>query len=220
MKNYLFQERKQDNKTVIELRFTICVSGAAAGITLETSSDEAMAIGRAIAKRGHILTTGATVGLPDAAAHGAKDEDGMVVGFSPAGSMREHLRKYRLPYENYDFINFTGLDYVGRDLYLIQSSDAVVTVGGRFGSLHEFTSALEDHKPCGILLGSGGTADLIPHLLEVLDPTMRKYVVYEKDPDVLIEKIEAILKDKHKDLIDEFMKGDQFWYVKKAHKQG
>lgn len=215
MKNYLFQERKEGNKTVIELRFTICVSGAAAGVTLSTSADEAMAVGREIAKRGHILTTGATVGLPEAAAEGAKLAGGMVIGFSPAGSMREHLRKYRLPYNHYDFINFTGLEYVGRDLYLIQSSDAVITVGGRFGSLHEFSSALEDHKPCGILLGSGGTADVIPHLLEVLDPSMRKYVVYDTDPQRLVAKIDDILKKKHKDLLAEFTKNDQFWYLKK-----
>lgn len=220
MKNYLFQERAQQNKTIIELRFTICVSGAAQGDTLITSSDEAQELGRSIAQHGHILTTGATVGLPEAAAKGAKEAGGMVVGFSPAGSMREHLRKYRLPYTHYDFINFTGLEYVGRDLYLIQSSDAVITVGGRFGSLHEFTSAIESGKPCGILIGSGGTADLIPQLMEILEPPKRSLVVYDADPEKLIGKIEAILKKKHDDLREEFTKKDQFWYLKKSNKQG
>ena len=220
MKNYLFQERKEANKTVIELRFTICVSGAVQGPTLQTSADEAMELGRQIAKRGHILTTGATVGLPEAAAEGAKDAGGMVVGFSPAASMREHLRKYRLPYDHYDFINFTGLEYVGRDLYLIQSSDAVITVGGRFGSLHEFTSALESHKPCGILISSGGTADLIPQLMEILEPPARALGGYDSDPAKLVDKIEAILKDKHDDLRKEFTQRDQFWYLKKGKKQG
>lgn len=220
LKNYLFQERKDGDRTIIDLRFTICVSGAAKGPTLEASSDEAMAIGRAIAKRGHIVTTGATVGLPEAAARAAKEEGGMVVGFSPAGSMREHLRKYRLPYKNYDFINFTGLQYVGRDLYLIQSSDAVVTVGGRFGSLHEFTSALEDHKPCGILIGSGGTADLIPELMKILEPPEQSLVVYDSDPDKLIAKIEAVLKHRHDDLIAEYTKDDPFSTVKSSGRQG
>lgn len=220
MKNYLFQERKQGDKSVIELRFTICVSGAAEGATIATSSDEAMALGEEIARRGHILTTGATVGLPEAAAAGAQAAGGMVVGFSPAGSMREHLRKYRLPYENYDFINFTGLQYVGRDLYLIQSSDAVITVGGRFGSLHEFTSALEDHKPCGILVNSGGTADIIPQLMEILEPPKRSLVVYDSDPVKLVGKIEDILKKKLGDLKSEFTHHDQFWYTKGHKRQG
>src|SRR4030095_15035758 len=136
------------------LQYSICVSGAASGDTVRGSSYLAEALGAAIAKEGHILTTGATVGLPYYAAKGAKEAGGISIGFSPATSLREHVSKYRLPYEFFDFINFTGMNYVGRDLYLIQSSDALITVGGRFGSLHEFTSALEAHVPCGVLLGS------------------------------------------------------------------
>jgi uncharacterized protein (TIGR00725 family) len=218
MKNYLFQERKAGNKTVIELRFTICVSGAAEGVTVETAADEAAQLGREIAKRGHILTTGAARGLGEAAAEAAKAEGGMCVGFSPASSLREHMRKYRLPYANYDFLNFTGMDYVGRDLYLIQSSDAVISVGGRFGSLHEFTSALEEGKPCGILTGTGGTADIIPQLMEILEPPKRALVVYDADPAKLVEKIETILKKQNDDLRAEFTRHDQFWYLKKRSK--
>lgn len=218
--NYLFQEIKGDNKTSIELRFTICVSGAAGGSTVGLDGDLAEQLGSEIAKKGHILTTGSTAGLPDRAAHGARLSGGMSVGFSPAGSLREHLRKYRLPFENYDFINFTGMEYAGRDLYLIQSSDAVITVGGRFGSLHEFTSALETSKPCGILLGSGGAADLIPKLMEILEPPARSLVVYDSDPKALVEKIETILKTENEDVSRQFMLKDNFWYLKKGDKKG
>ena len=100
------------------LRFSICVSGAAAGETVKASAQLARDTGAAIARNGHVLTTGATVGLPYYAALGAKSEGGMSIGFSPAVSLREHLRKYRLPSSCFDFINFTGLNYVGRDLYL------------------------------------------------------------------------------------------------------
>src|SRR5260221_529195 len=142
-----------------------------------------------ISKSGHILTTGATVGLPYFAALGAKELDVTSIGFSPAGSMREHVHKYRLPYNVFDFINFTGMTYVGRDLYLVQSSDAIITIGGRFGSLHEFTSALEAHKPCGVLLGSGGTADAIPNLMKLLPPPHHDLVIYDDDPIRLVKKM-------------------------------
>ena len=200
--SYLFQDNDKDGKR--ELRFTICVSGAAGGNTVEDSADMAEELGRQIAMHGHILTTGATVGLPLMAAQGAKKAGGMSIGFSPAASLREHLRKYRLPYEPFDFINFTGLEYVGRDLYLVQSSDASITVGGRFGSLHEFTSALESNKPCGVLLGSGGTADQIPKLVEALDASVSKLVVYDTDPEKLVEKIEAILQKEYHDIQKHF----------------
>src|SRR5579884_3166524 len=165
-----------------QLRYSICVSGAAAGETVKSDARLANELGAAIAQSGHILTTGATVGLPYFAALGAKESGGMSIGFSPAVSLREHLRKYRLPSNCYDFINFTGLHYVGRDLYLVQSSDAVITIGGRFGSLHEFTSALEAHKPCGILVKSGGAADEIPVLMKELEPPNESLVIYDEDP--------------------------------------
>lgn len=196
------------------LRYSICVSGAAAGVTVEQSYKLAEKLGTIIAKSGQILTTGATVGLPYYAAHAAKMAGGTSVGFSPAASLREHLRKYRLPYDCYDFVNFTGLHYVGRDLYLVQSSDAVITIGGRFGSLHEFTSALEAGKPCGILTGSGGTADIISHLMEVLEPPHRGLVVYDEDPEKLVNKIITMLDEKYKDIHEQLTTRDETWFLR------
>jgi uncharacterized protein (TIGR00725 family) len=176
--------------------------------------DLAIEVGKTIAKEGHILTTGATVGLPYFAAYGAKTEGGTSIGFSPASSLREHVRKYRLPHDVFDFINFTGMNYVGRDLYLVQSSEAVITIGGRFGSLHEFTSALEAHRPCGVLLGSGGTADLIPELMKSLQAPDNDLVIYDTDPVKLVKRMIAIL-DKENEDIKKQMEHDEHWYLRR-----
>lgn len=207
-----------DLKDLQQLRYSICVSGAAAGQTVTDSRELATRLGAAIAKSGHILTTGATVGLPYYAGLGAKQNGGTSIGFSPASSLREHLRKYRLPHDVFDFINFTGLNYVGRDLYLVQSSDAVITVGGRFGSLHEFTSALEARKPCGVLLGSGGTADLIPSLMETLEPPDGDLVIYSDNPEDLIARMVALLDKKYAD-IQEQLARDEHWYLRRESDQ-
>lgn len=198
------------------LRHSICVSGAAAGPTVKSSHELARRLGKAIAESGHIVTTGATVGLPYFAALGAKQAGGTSIGFSPASSMREHVHKYRLPYNVFDFINFTGLAYVGRDLYLVQSSDAVITVGGRFGSLHEFTSAIEDRKPCGVLLGSGGTADVIPQLMELLPGVSKDMVIFDTDPERLVRKIIKLLDDNKADLRHEFANRDPHWFLRET----
>lgn len=196
------------------LRYSICVSGAASGETVKSSAGLASRIGVAVAKSGHIVTTGATVGLPYYAAVGARSAGGMSIGFSPAVSLREHLRKYRLPNDCFDFINFTGLHYVGRDLYLVQSSDAVITVGGRFGSLHEFTSALEAHKPCGVLTDSGGTADQILELMQKLEPPHNSLVVYDDNPERLVKRIIEILDEKHEDIRRELKNYDEHWFLR------
>lgn len=182
------------------MRYSICVSGAADGKTVVSSHELASRVGTAIAKAGHIVTTGATVGLPFYAAKAATDAKGMSIGFSPASSLREHAFKYRLPIGVYDFVNFTGMDYVGRDIHLVQSSDAIITVGGRMGSLHEFTTAIESNMPCGVLIGSGGTADLIPELIERLETPRRKLVVMDDNPEKLVAKIIAMLDEDLKDI--------------------
>jgi uncharacterized protein (TIGR00725 family) len=197
-----------------KIQYSICVSGAAAGHTIESSSELSYQLGKSIAEAGHILTTGATVGLPYYSAMGAKEAGGMVIGFSPATSLREHLRKYRLPYDCFDFVNFTGMNYVGRDLYLVQSSDALLTVGGRFGSLHEFTSAIEAGKPCGVLIGSGGTADIIPALMQALEPPAGDIVIYDDNPQRLVKRIIEIINKRYVDINKQLNERDEHWFLK------
>jgi hypothetical protein len=184
-------------------KYQICVSGAAAGPTVKSSHQLSYELGAAIAKSGHTLTTGATVGLPQFAARGAKDNGGLSIGFSPAASIREHVKSYRLPVEEFDYINFTSMDYVGRDAYLVRSSDAVITVGGRMGSLHEFTTALESHKLCGVLLGSGGLADFIPTIMNTLPDSTNSEIIYDTDPKRMVKRIIEILDKEYADFKEE-----------------
>ena len=184
------------------MRYQICVSGAASGESVKTSHKLAFELGKAISKRGKTLTTGATVGLPHYAAQGAvsvKEPRGISIGFSPAASFREHVATYKLPTKEFDYINFTGMAYVGRDVHLVRSSDAIITVGGRMGSLHELSTALESRKVCGVLLGSGGLADYTPTLLENVEAPGAKDVIYDADHDRLVEKVIAALDEKYAD---------------------
>ena len=184
------------------MRYQICVSGAAYGSTVQASHQLAFDLGKAIAMAGKTLTTGATVGLPWFAAQGAfsvKDREGVSVGFSPASSFREHVVVYRLPTVEFDYINFTGMAYVGRNMHLVRSSDAIITVGGRMGSLHEFATALESQKIAGVLLGSGGLADYVPTLLENIEAPDVKNVIYDSDPVRLVDKVIKALDAKYSD---------------------
>jgi uncharacterized protein (TIGR00725 family) len=179
-------------------QYQICVSGAASGDTVKTSHQLAFQLGESIAKRGHTLITGATVGLPQYAAKGAKSAGGLSIGFSPASTHRHHVFSYRLPTEEFSYINFTGMEYVGRDVFLVRSSDAVITVGGRMGSLHEFATAIEARKICGVLLGSGGLADFIPRLTKEITTPNADEIIYDTDPDRLVQKVVKALDERFK----------------------
>ena len=186
------------------MRYQICVSGAASGASVKTSHKLAFELGKAISKRGKTLTTGATVGLPHYAAQGAvsvKGDRGISIGFSPAASFREHVATYKLPTKEFDYINFTGMEYVGRDVHLVRSADAIITVGGRMGSLHELATALESRKVCGVLLGSGGLADYTTTLLRHIEAPGGKDVIYDSDPNRLVEKVVAALDVRYDDFL-------------------
>jgi len=186
------------------MRYQICVSGAASGGTVQTSHQLAFELGKAISEQGKTLLTGATVGLPHYAAMGVVSVPaprGLSVGFSPASSFREHVATYRLPTKEFDYINFTGMEYVGRDVHLVRSADAVITVGGRMGSLHELSTALESRKVCGILLGSGGLADYAKTLLEHIEAPGAKEVIYDNDPVRLVTRVIEALDKKYADFV-------------------
>lgn len=185
------------------MRYQICVSGAASGETVTAAHQIAYDLGVAIAKKGKTLLTGATVGLPHYAAMGYMSVDdsrsGVSVGFSPASSFREHVAVYKLPTKEFDYINFTGMQYVGRDVHLVRSSDAVITVGGRMGSLHELSTALESRKVCAVLLGSGGLADYVPTLLQYIEAPGANDIIFDTDPKRIVNKVIKALDMKYAD---------------------
>ena len=167
---------------------------------------KAYEIGREIVKQNGILITGATTGMPHMAAKGAKDEGGMSIGISPASSYAAHVKTYHLPTDYFDLIIYSGFDYSGRNLILTKAADAIIVVCGGFGTLNEFTIALEDDKPVGVLTGTGGTADEIAELLkDIKDPHNHGVgkIVFSNDPKELISKLTAIIDKEKKNVIVE-----------------
>jgi len=177
------------------LRYKFCVSGAAeTGHCARDAQRKAEEIGKEIAKRGLVLVTGATTGMPYWSAKGAKAEGGIVIGLSPAASKLAHIKSYHLPIDHHDLIIYTGFDYSGRNLLLTRSADAIITICGRVGTLNEFTIGFEDHKPMGVLEGSGGTADYIRELLEKSHRGFGN-VVFSSDPAELVEKLLVMIHE-------------------------
>lgn len=183
-----------------QLKYKICISGASiTGHCAPDALERAEAIGREIAKRGMVLVTGATTGVPYWAAKGAKEAGGTVIGISPAASKLHHVKTYRLPVDYHDLIIYTGFGYAGRDLLLVRASDAVINICGRIGTLNEFTAAFEDEKPIGIMTKTGGVSDMIEGIVAGAHAGAGK-IAYDEDPAGLIEKVVALIRAEEKGL--------------------
>src|SRR3989339_374434 len=172
----------------------ICVSGAAdTGHCGLGTLDKAKELGREIARQGVVLVTGATTGFPFWAAMGAKEEDGISIGISPAASEREHAEIYKLPLDYMDLIIYTGFGYAGRDLLLTRAADAVICGCGRVGTIHEFTIAFEDGKPIGILEGPWETDVQLKEIVEKGHRPNTK-IATGPDPKKLLEDVIVLVK--------------------------
>lgn len=168
------------------MTYKICVSGAATGDCInDETTEKAEQVGKEIARSGAILVSGATTGIPFYAAKGVKKLDGISIGFSPAATYEDHVKRYQLPTRYMDLIVYTGFGYAGRNLILTRSADAVIVICGRIGTLNEFTVAFEDKKPLGVLVHSGGIADELEQITEIAHKH-KCSVLYEEDPQKLV----------------------------------
>ena len=197
------------------MKYKIAVSGAA-----ETEHcnhgvlEMAMEMGKEIVRQNGVLLTGATIGIPYEAARGAKEEDGISIGLSPAATEKAHVKTYHLPTDYFDLIIYTGFDYSGRNLLLTRSADAIVIICGRMGTFNEFTIAFEDAKPIGVLEGTGGTADMIREIVARSHRGPGR-IVYDSDPKRLLEKLLKLVKKEKAVLIKEKSKNN-----KNRHRNG
>ncbi|MEK9674917.1 MAG: hypothetical protein VW271_00010 [Chloroflexota bacterium] len=162
-----------------------------AGVELkEDSRDKIFQLGAEVGRRGYTLVTGVAPGLPHDSVLGAKSEDGLVIGISPAQSFTEHIERYSSPIRGYDMIVYTGSGLMGREIENIRSCDAVVIVGGRSGTLGEFAIAYDEAKLIGVLEGTGGIADHIDELVDVINKDTGAIVIGNSDPVELVRLLE------------------------------
>ncbi|MFH1990398.1 MAG: hypothetical protein ABIJ19_00905 [Patescibacteria group bacterium] len=196
------------------MKYKIAVSGAAETDHCDVNAlGMALEMGKEIVRQNGVVVTGATIGIPHWAARGAKEEGGISIGLSPAATEKAHVRSYRLPTDYFDLIIYTGFDYSGRNLLLTRSSDAVIIICGRMGTLNEFTIAFEDDKPIGVLEGTGGTADMIREIVKKSHRGPGK-IVYDSDPKNLLEKLLKVIKKEKVVLIEEKLKNIKANYNK------
>lgn len=175
------------------MQYKIAVSGSAINNCSKGAFKKSYEVGRAIAKRGAVLITGATIGVPEWATRGAKSAGGISIGLSPAVSKQAHTKTYKLPTRYMDLIIYTGFDYSGRNMLMTRASDAVIVICGRIGTLNEFTTAFEDKRIIGVLVNTGGVEENIEEILKDAKRG-RKRIVFDEDPKSLVDKVIKLLK--------------------------
>lgn len=170
------------------MKLQIGVMGSAGGVLTDEELALARRVGASIARRDALIVTGACPGLPHAAVLGAHDAGGESLGVSPAHSREEHIEMYESPLEPYTMIVFTGSGLMGREVYNIHSSDFVVFIGGRSGTLGEFCIAYDEGKLIGVLTKSGGLSAHFAEIAALFDKYTGAILIEDEDPARLIDR--------------------------------
>ena len=171
-------------------QMTVGVMGSAGGDLSEQVLGSLRRLGSLVAERGHVLITGACPGLPHEAVLGAKEQNGFVIGVSPALNIEEHVTKYQSPTRGYDAIIYTGSGLMGREIENIRSCDVVVFAGGRSGTLGEFAIAYDEGKVIGILEGTGGITKHLQNIIKMVEKETGAIIHADSDPGILLDKLE------------------------------
>ena len=97
------------------------------------------AVGRAIAGRGHTLICGGRGGVMLEAARGAQDAGGLTIGILPGDDSTEANTHIDVPIP-------TGLGHA-RNAVVARSAQAVIAIGGSYGTLSEIAFAAIFGRP-------------------------------------------------------------------------
>ncbi|MCJ7509196.1 MAG: TIGR00725 family protein [candidate division Zixibacteria bacterium] len=120
--------------------------------------DLAVEVGREVAKNNGVLVCGGLGGVMEGAACGAKENAGITIGILPTSK-----RSDANPYIDYPIP--TGLGEA-RNILVVKSSDVVISLPGRYGTLSEMAFCLKIRKP----LVNLSDWDLAPEIVKAKNP--------------------------------------------------
>jgi uncharacterized protein (TIGR00725 family) len=108
----------------------------------EPSSEEARLaeeVGRELARQGAILICGGLSGVMEAACRGAASKGGLTIGILPGNNPDDANPHVRIPI-------VSGVGYA-RNMAIVKSAQAVIAIGGGYGTLTEIAYARESDIP-------------------------------------------------------------------------
>ena len=142
-------------------------------------------IGRLIAKKNAILVCGGRGGIMEAACKGSKEKNGITVGIIPKS--KEEVNKF------VDIPILSGLGNI-RNSIIAYTSDAIIAIAGRCGTLNEISYSMIYQKPLILIKGTGGIVDYIcNNENNIINDNKNYYIV--NSPNEAIEKVFELIEN-------------------------
>lgn len=138
------------------------IGGSVASPEVQQLAEE---VGAEIARSGAAVVCGGMTGVMESVCKGARKEGGLTIGIIPSDNKSDAN-----PYVQIPIVTGMGM---GRNVMLVKTADAIIAIGGEFGTLSEIAHALNiGKKVVGLRTWKLEKAHTkpIPNLIEVDTP--------------------------------------------------
>ena len=166
-----------------------------------TVATKARELGQVLADNDVTLITGASTGLPYEVALSAFQKNKTEVwGFSPAKNYEEqilttrgddnsiYLKLFYVP-ADFEFADDINVARKYRNVMSTATCDAGIIISGRWGTLNEFTNLYDMGKVVGVLTGTGGVADTLSGLNDLIHKPGKAVVLFDDSPLALVRRV-------------------------------
>ncbi len=178
----------------------IAIFSSASNEMLEENIILAQNIGKYLAEKNITVVTGGCTGLPALVARVAFESGGETMAYYPDLGERELSMNAQI--HNNDLSNiythkrfFKGFCY--RSVRIIEDVDGAIVFNGRFGTLSEFTIAVEEGLNVAVIEGTGGVTDEIKRLADVIYKQFPyNHVVFSQNYKDVIDQLICSIENK------------------------
>ena len=136
-------------------------------------------VGKYLEEKDISILTGGCDGIPGLIVKSCNSKN--IIAYSPDIDEDSH----NLQNDNLNSKYFSEMKFIqgftARSLKMIEDSDAIILIGGRIGTLSEFTIALEEGKKVLVIKDSGCIADHLEYILQVANKEFPDQIIFEKD---------------------------------------
>ena len=187
------------------MKYKLAIYGSAAG-DMSKAAPTAHELGKIL--QGYadqfILITGACPGLPYAVVSEAASSGIEIWGFSAELDMAslqtsapddDHTIYSKIIYVPGDlpFVSNDRARKKYRNIVSAVTCDAAIIISGRWGTLNEFTNAIDFQKTVGVLTCTGGIADELVDLSKKISKAGQGALIFDDDPKRLVQRLIASL---------------------------
>ena len=191
-------------KNVIDMKWKIAILGSAVDELVETRI-QTKKLGEVLSQYRDrvILLNGACPGVPNQVISAAQMKNHIDVwGFCSYVNRNAQLvghpsvdislfdRLFFIP-KDFPFAGDVNVCRKYRNVILTASCDAGIIVSGRWGTMNEFTNLYDMGKVIGVLLKTGGVADVLQDLVKRISKETKAVLFFEKDQQKLVEIVLA-----------------------------